>query len=101
MEIFSTNLGQILFGVLVVINIFSFFVMARDKRKAVRGLSTERTPEGFIFFSAIMFGSIGVLLGMYGFRHKTRTWYFQLGIPLLILQNLATVYVVWKMVTLS
>lgn len=75
--------------------------MANDKRKASRGYDINRTPEGFIFFMAAMFGSVGVYIGMLAFRHKTRTWYFQVGIPLLILQNLATVYVVWKIVTVN
>jgi uncharacterized membrane protein YsdA (DUF1294 family) len=29
---------------------------------------------------------------MLSFRHKTKKWYFQIAIPLLILQNLATLY---------
>jgi len=66
--------------------------MAYDKRKAIRGGTIERTPEGFIFFLAALFGSIGVYAGMLVFRHKTQKWYFQLGIPLLILQNFATLY---------
>ncbi len=86
--------GQILIGVLVAINIFAFFVMANDKRKSLRGGGADRTPEGLIFFLATAFGSIGVYTGMLAFRHKTKKWYFQLGIPLLILQNLATVYLI-------
>ncbi|MFT5037198.1 MAG: uncharacterized membrane protein YsdA (DUF1294 family) [Candidatus Azotimanducaceae bacterium] len=97
MELISTYLGQILIGVLAAINIWAFLVMGHDKRKSTRGDNAERAPEGVMFFLATMFGSIGVYLGMLAFRHKTRKWYFQLGIPLLILQNLATVYVVWEM----
>ena len=99
MELLSMYSGQILIGILVVINLVAFFVMGRDKRKAIRGYNAERAPEGFMFFLATMFGSIGVYLGMLAFRHKTRKWYFQLGIPLLILQNLATVYVLWEVVS--
>jgi uncharacterized membrane protein YsdA (DUF1294 family) len=83
-------------GIFVAVNIFSFIVMGYDKRKAIRGGATERTPEGFMFFLAAWFGSIGVYAGMFVFRHKIRKWYFQLGVPLLILQNLATVYLVWE-----
>lgn len=100
MESFGTLSGQILVSILVAINIVAFFVMGRDKRKAIRGYNAERAPEGFMFFLATMFGSIGVYLGMLAFRHKTRKWYFQLGIPLLIIQNLATVYVVWSLLML-
>ncbi len=94
MELLTTLSGQILIGVFAVINIVAFLTMAHDRRKARRGDYSSRTPEGFIFFMAAAFGSIGVFLGMQAFRHKTKTWYFQLGIPLLIMQNLATVYIV-------
>ncbi len=98
MELISTSLGQMIVAIFVVINTAAFWVMAYDKRKAVRGYNAERTPEGVLFFMAALFGSGGVYLGMFIFRHKIRTWYFQLGIPLLILQNAATVYLVWEMI---
>lgn len=85
---------QILIGLLAAINLFSFVVMANDKRKSMRGGNIERIAEGLIFFLAAAFGSIGVYAGMLTFRHKTKRWYFQLGIPLLILQNIATLYFV-------
>ena len=90
-------LEQILAGVLLVINIFSFIVVANDKRKAASGSNTNRTPEGIIFFMAACFGGIGVYAGILVFRNKTKKWYFQIGIPLLILQNLATLYVLREM----
>ena len=97
MELLDTFPGQIIAAVFVGINLFSFFVMARDKQKARRRDNSRRTPEGLMFFMAAAFGGIGVFLGMKTFRHKTKTWYFQIGIPLLILQNVATVYVVWEL----
>jgi uncharacterized membrane protein YsdA (DUF1294 family) len=98
MELFSINSGQILVAILVTLNIFSFVVMARDKHRALDKQNTKRIPEGLIFFLATIFGSLGVYLGMFIFRHKTRKWYFQFGIPLLIFQNLATIYLVWKII---
>jgi uncharacterized membrane protein YsdA (DUF1294 family) len=92
MEIFTTDSGKIIIIILFIINIFSFVVMARDKYKSANGHNNARIPEGLIFFLASFFGSIGVYLGMFVFRHKTRKWYFQLGIPLLIFQNIATVF---------
>jgi len=83
---------QILLGVFVAINLVSFLLMARDKRKSIRGSGKTRTPEGKLFFLAALFGAAGVYLGMLIFRHKTKKWYFQIGIPLLILQNVATLY---------
>jgi uncharacterized membrane protein YsdA (DUF1294 family) len=43
---------------------------------------------------ATMFGSIGVYLGMFAFRHKTHKWYFMIGIPMLVIQNLALLYLI-------
>ena len=67
--------------------------MANDKRKSMQGGNPERIPEGLLFFLAAAFGAAGIYTGMLTFRHKTKKWHFQLGIPLLILQNLATLYV--------
>jgi uncharacterized membrane protein YsdA (DUF1294 family) len=93
----DTTLGEVLLALFVLTNLGAFFVMALDKRRAARGQGADRTPEGFLFFLAAAFGSIGVWLGMFAFRHKTRKWYFRLGIPLLMLQNAATVYAVWTL----
>ena len=85
---------QILLAILAAINILAFFVMGSDKRKSMRGGNPDRTPEGLLFFLAAAFSSLGVYAGMLTFRHKTKKWYFQLGIPLLILQNLTTLYLI-------
>ncbi len=90
------QLAQILLAIFAAINIFAFFVMGSDKRKSMRSGNPERTPEGLLFFMAAAFGSLGVYAGMLTFRHKTKKWYFQLGIPLLILQNLAALYTINK-----
>lgn len=92
---------QILIGVFIAINLFAFFVMGNDKRKSIRGGGVDRTPEGLLFFMAAAFGAIGVFAGMQTFRHKTKKWYFQLGVPLLILQNLAVVYVIKEFLELN
>ena len=97
MELLNTTIGQSILAVLTLINLTALCVVGRDKRKAVRGHNAERAPEGFMFFLAAMFGAVGVYVGMLLFRHKTRKWYFQLGIPALIAQNAATAYVVWQL----
>jgi len=91
---------NIILGVLVALNIVAFFIVARDKRKSVRGGASERTPEGLLFFMATMFGALGVFAGMLVFRHKTKKWYFMIGVPLLILQNLATLYLLGEKISL-
>lgn len=92
---------QILLVLLTTINIYAFFVMANDKRKSIAGGNIERTPEGVIFFLAASGGSIGIYSAMILLRHKTSKWYFQVGVPLLILQNITTGYVIWEYITLN
>ncbi|MBE6925094.1 MAG: DUF1294 domain-containing protein [Ruminococcaceae bacterium] len=67
---------------LIAINAFGFLFMLIDKIKARRG--KWRIPESTLMGIAFIGGSIGSLLGMYTFRHKTRHPKFTLGIPLII-----------------
>ena len=84
-------------GLLAAINITAFAVMITDKRRSMRDDVTERVPEGILFFLAAAFGSLGIYAAMHLLRHKTRKWYFQIGIPLLILQNTTTLYLLWNL----
>jgi uncharacterized membrane protein YsdA (DUF1294 family) len=77
-----------LFWLFGLMNGVAFLLMLWDKRQS-RQSGAERISEGMLFFLATAFGSIGILIGMFVFRHKTRKWYFVIGIPLLILENLA------------
>jgi len=45
---------------------------------------------------AAVFGSVGVYAGMFAFRHKTRKWHFLIGIPLLMIENAATLLLVFQ-----
>ena len=69
-------------GVLLVLNILSFFLMGHDKQCARK--NRRRIPEKTLFLSAILFGALGGTLGMFIFRHKTRHWYFRVFFPLLL-----------------
>ncbi|XLQ20754.1 MAG: DUF1294 domain-containing protein [Candidatus Moraniibacteriota bacterium] len=68
-------------------NVVAFLMMWIDKGKANKK-GANRISEGMLFFMATFFGSVGVYLGMFTFRHKTRKWYFIVGIPFIILQNI-------------
>lgn len=66
-------------------NLLGFCLMGIDKRKAIKG--AFRIPEATLFIVALIGGSIGSILGMYTFRHKTRHMIFVYGMPaILILQ---------------
>ena len=72
---------------LLIINAVGVLIMLADKRRAQKKL--WRVPEATLFTIAILGGSIGVLLGMRLFRHKTRKPRFYIGIPLLLALQLA------------
>lgn len=77
---------------LVIVNIVGFAMMGIDKQKAIRG--AWRISEASLFFSAIIGGSFGCILGMQIFRHKTRHWYFRYGMPaILILQMIILILI--------
>ncbi len=80
---------------LVIINIFTFFIMWLDKRKAKKG--KWRIPENTLLFFAVIGGSIGGIAGMYIFRHKTQKAKFVIGFPVvLICQILIIILQIWK-----
>ena len=67
---------------LLVINLEGFALMGIDKSRARRG--RRRIAEATLFIVAALGGSLGVLCGMYAFRHKTLHTSFTVGIPLLL-----------------
>lgn len=81
-------------------NLLAFFIMGWDKRRS-RRTGAERISEGMLFFMAIAFGALGVFLGMFAFRHKTRRWHFLLGVPLAALENLALLWTAAELLGIS
>ena len=79
--------GTVLLVWLAVINLVTFAVYGIDKAKAKRG--AWRVPEKTLFLLPLLGGSLGALLGMRMFHHKTKHWYFVWGIPLILLAQIA------------
>ena len=73
---------KFLIAYLVIINATGFLFMLIDKRKAQKNL--WRIPERTLLGIAICGGSLGTLLGMNAFRHKTKHLKFSLGVPLIL-----------------
>ncbi|GFI23516.1 hypothetical protein IMSAGC011_02305 [Lachnospiraceae bacterium] len=71
----------------IIINIIGFVIMGIDKRKAIK--KRWRIRESTLFLIAFVGGSIGAILGMRIFHHKTKHWYFVYGIPLILLIQIA------------
>ena len=72
---------------LLLINAAAFLLMLVDKIKAKK--NRWRIPERTLFGSALLGGSIGALLGMYTFRHKTTHLSFTLGMPAILIAQVA------------
>lgn len=70
--------------------------MLADKRRAKR--NAWRIPEVRLMLTAALGGSIGVLAGMYLFRHKTKHPKFTLGVPLIL--AVQVVIAVWILLIL-
>ena len=79
---------------LLVLPLFLYNVLvaatyAYDKWQAKRG--GRRVSEKTLFVMAMAFGSVGALAGMQLARHKTRKWRFAVGVPFMLILQLAFV----------
>ena len=80
---------------LLIINVIAFLAMWIDKRKAEKG--KWRIPEKTLLLVSIFGGSIGTLIGMYVFHHKTKKARFFIGMPMiLIFQIITVIYIIMK-----
>ncbi len=84
---------------LVLVNLVSFCLFYTDKQKAIH--QRWRISEKTLFLSAILGGSIGALLGMYLFRHKTRHLSFVIGIPLILAAQILILFFLFSTGALS
>lgn len=79
----------------LIINIVTFLTMWYDKHEAKKG--QWRISEKTLFFLVTIGGSIGGILGMKIFHHKTKKWYFKYGFAtILIIQIMLALYALIK-----
>lgn len=78
----------------LTINALGFLLMLVDKHKARK--NRWRIPEATLMGVAALGGSIGSLIGMYTVRHKTKHLKFAIGIPLILILQLAAAYFVYR-----
>lgn len=81
---------------LLVINLVAFFTMGIDKWKARK--DKWRVPEKTLFLLVLLGGSVGGILGMNVFRHKTKHWYFRIGFPLILVLQIVAVVAIYYFV---
>ena len=74
-------------------NIVGFAIMGADKKKAKD--NAWRIRESTLFLISLIGGSIGTLVGMYVFRHKTKHWYFVVGMPLILILHIAAAVLIY------
>ncbi len=99
--IFYNSVTTVIFG-LLFFNALGFYLMKLDKKiaisngeikeknpdkdeKELKKLLRKRISENSILLNAFVGGSLGVLAGMYVFRHKTQKPKFKIGVPLIII----------------
>lgn len=80
---------KILVTYLLITNFIGFIIMLIDKQRAIH--KEWRISEKTLIGISIIGGSIGMLLGMSSFRHKTKHIKFKLGIPLILLVQIVLI----------
>lgn len=79
---------------LIIINIIAFFAMFIDKRKAKYG--KWRIKEHTLFILALIGGSVGAIIGMYTFRHKTKKARFFVGFPVILIVEVLIGFMIYN-----
>lgn len=78
---------------LAAVNLVLFALMGIDKYKAAHG--KWRVRESTLFVLAVIGGSVGGILGMRAFRHKTLHRSFRLGFPLILAVQILFTAGIW------
>lgn len=75
---------------LIIINFITFFLFGLDKRRAKK--HKWRIQEKNLFIFCLLGGSLGGVVGMYIFRHKTLKKSFTIGVPFILIMQLLVIY---------
>lgn len=75
-----------------VVNLAAFLAMGADKGRAQSG--RWRVRERTLFLLALIGGSVGAIAGMWLFHHKTRHWYFVVGLPAILALQIGTAWLI-------
>ncbi len=83
-------LAQLLLAYLTLINLISFFYFGLDKLKSQ--LSARRISEKILWTLTLIGGSLGTLMGMWFFRHKTKKLSFQAVVAIILMIHVLLLY---------
>lgn len=75
---------------LLAINLISFIAYGIDKRKAIK--NKWRIKEATLLGISFIGGSVGALLGMITFHHKTKKPRFKFGVPVMLIFHLVILF---------
>ena len=84
------NLLNLLLIYLIFANLLSFLLMGLDKYKARKRL--WRIKESTLFLTSVIGGSLGSLLGMFLFHHKTKHTKFLIGMPVILFVHISVMF---------
>ncbi len=80
---------KFIIGYIIFINILGLWAMWSDKRKAKRG--KWRISEHALMMICLFGGGFGTISGMYLFRHKTKKLKFSVGMPTILISEIALI----------
>ncbi len=75
------------------VNVATFCLYGFDKWQSVR--HGNRVPENILYLVTLLGGTVGALIGMHLFRHKTRKGSFQIVVALIMLVQIGLI--IWLM----
>ncbi|WP_033165094.1 DUF1294 domain-containing protein [Clostridium sp. KNHs205] len=84
------HLLNLLLIYLIFANLLSFLLMGLDKHKARKRL--WRIKESTLFLTSVIGGSLGSLLGMFLFHHKTKHTKFIIGMPVILIVHISVMF---------
>lgn len=77
---------------LLLINVVNFTLMCYDKQEAKK--HEWRIKEKTFFIISALGGSIGGIIGMRVFHHKTKKWYFMFGFIGILIIQIILIYII-------
>ena len=92
-DFFVQHKGMLIY--LAIMNIIAFIAYAVDKIAAIE--DTSRIRNVSLLALAFLGGSIGALLAMYTFRHKTSKDYYTVGVPLILIMQVVVIFYLMNM----
>ncbi|OGH86076.1 MAG: hypothetical protein A2493_02960 [Candidatus Magasanikbacteria bacterium RIFOXYC12_FULL_33_11] len=85
---------QIIIIYLAIINFLTFITFGLDKSKSIN--NSRRISEKTLWIMSLIGGSLGALLAMKMFRHKTKKLSFQAMMAVIMMMQIFIIYLILK-----